>query len=271
MSSAIEKLPTRLTEKDALWQHIRSEAKEFAGQEPLLGSYFHSTILNHDTFEQALSFMLADKLNSPGLPAMLIREVIESALCNCSELINAVAADILAVKERDPACCCYSTPFLYFKGFHALQSYRVAHCLWQQDRRALAYFIQNQMSAIFQVDIHPAAKIGKGVFFDHATGIVIGETAVVENNVTILQSVTLGGTGKDSGDRHPKIREGVLISTGAKVLGNIEIGEGAKIGAGSVVLQSVPPHVTVAGVPARIVGKPRTEKPALEPDQSLSD
>jgi serine O-acetyltransferase len=161
------------------------------------------------------------------------------------------------------------TPFLYFKGFHALQTHRIGHWLWNHGRESLALFFQNQMSVEFGVDIHPAARLGHGIMLDHATGVVIGETAVVGNNVSILQSVTLGGTGKDEGDRHPKIGDGVLISAGAKILGNIRVGDGAKVGAGSVVLENVPAHTTVAGVPARIVGRPSSDQPALEMDHDF--
>lgn len=178
--------------------------------------------------------------------------------------------DLSAVRLRDPAVDKYSTPLLYLKGFHALQAYRIGHWLWGEGRKALAVYLQNQISVSFGVDIHPAAQIGCGIMLDHATGIVIGETAIVENDVSILQSVTLGGTGKTCGDRHPKVREGVMIGAGAKILGNIEIGRGAKIGAGSVVLHPVPPHTTVAGVPARIVGKPTSDKPSLEMDQNFN-
>lgn len=178
-------------------------------------------------------------------------------------------ADIQAVNERDSACCSLVTPLLYFKGFHALQAYRIAHWLWRQGRKPLALFLQNRISSVFAVDIHPAARIGKGIMFDHATGIVIGETAVVEDNVSIMQSVTLGGTGKEAGDRHPKVRKGVLISAGAKILGNIEVGECAKVGAGSVVLKDVPPRSTVAGVPARIIGENRCLQPSRDMDHHI--
>lgn len=180
-----------------------------------------------------------------------------------------MAADICAVKERDPAVDYYSIPLLYLKGFHALEAYRVGHWLWNQGRRALATYLQNQISVVFGVDIHPAAKIGRGIMLDHATGIVVGQTAVIENDVSILQNVTLGGTGKEHGDRHPKIREGVMIGAGAKVLGNIEVGAGAKIGAGSVVLNPVPAHTTVVGVPAKEVGHPQCDKPSLNMDQGI--
>jgi serine O-acetyltransferase len=249
---------------DPLWQAIREETAREAEREPILASFLHATILNHDTLEAALSFHLAHKLDSATASALLVREVIESALHSNSAIGEAIRCDIRAIKERDSACIGFSVPFLYFKGFHALQAYRVAHWLWQQNRGSLALFFQNRISSEFGVDIHPAARIGRGVMMDHATGIVIGETAVVGNNVSIMQSVTLGGTGKEHGDRHPKVGDGVLLSAGAKVLGNIKIGEGAQVCAGSVVLTDVPPHTTVAGVPAKIVGKPSCAQPALE-------
>ena len=251
------------------WDKIRAEALSLVNEEPMLASFFHSTILNHDSLRSALSFQLANKLASAEMPAIVLREVIETALAAQPDILDAAAADICAVKERDPAVRYYSTPLLYLKGFHALQGYRVAHWLWQQGRHSLAVFLQNQISVVFSVDVHPAAQIGRGIMFDHATGIIIGETAVVEDDVSILQNVTLGGTGKEHGDRHPKIREGVMIGAGAKVLGNIEVGRGAKIGAGSVVLQPVPPHTTVAGVPAHEVGHPDCDKPSLDMNQGL--
>ena len=251
------------------WDKIRTEALILVNEEPMLASFFHSTILNHDSLRSALSFQLANKLASAVMPAIVLREVIETALAAQPDILDAAAADICAVTERDPAVRYYSTPLLYLKGFHALQGYRVAHWLWQQGRHSLAVFLQNQISVVFSVDVHPAAQIGRGIMFDHATGIIIGETAVVEDDVSILQNVTLGGTGKEHGDRHPKIREGVMIGAGAKVLGNIEVGRGAKIGAGSVVLQPVPPHTTVAGVPAHEVGHPDCDKPSLDMNQGL--
>ncbi|MBP6360617.1 MAG: serine O-acetyltransferase [Aeromonas sp.] len=251
------------------WDKIRTEALILVNEEPMLASFFHSTILNHDSLRSALSFQLANKLASAVMPAIVLREVIETALAAQPDILDAAAADICAVKERDPAVRYYSTPLLYLKGFHALQGYRVAHWLWQQGRHSLAVFLQNQISVVFSVDVHPAAQIGRGIMFDHATGIIIGETAVVEDDVSILQNVTLGGTGKEHGDRHPKIREGVMIGAGAKVLGNIEVGRGAKIGAGSVVLQAVPAHTTVAGVPAHEVGHPDCDKPSLDMNQGL--
>jgi serine O-acetyltransferase len=254
---------------DSIWESIREEvAKEVEG-EPILASYLHATILKHETLEEALSFHLAGKLATPTLPSMLIREVIDEALKKSPSIGRALRADIQAVRDRDPACKGYAKPLLYFKGLHALESYRVAHWLWSQGRHALAMYLQNQISVVFGVDIHPAARIGSGIFIDHGTGVVIGETAVVEDDVSMLQEVTLGGTGKESGDRHPKVRKGVLIGAGAKILGNVNIGEGAKVGAGSVVLQDVAPHSTVAGVPAVVVGEPEVSQPALAMDHRL--
>ena len=253
----------------SLWTAIHEEVKEMAASESLLTSFFHATILNHDSLQAALSFQLANKLGNPVVPSMLLREIIEEAFASDPSIIHSAEIDIKAARSRDPACQFYAMPLLYYKGYHALQSHRVAHWLWQHDRRALAWYIQNQMSVTFGVDIHPAAQIGCGIMLDHATGLVVGETSVIEDDVTILQGVTLGGTGKEAGDRHPKIRRGVLIGAGAKVIGNIEVGEGAKVGAGSVVLKPVPAHVTVAGVPAEIVGRPRVEQPALDMDQTL--
>lgn len=251
------------------WQRIREEATQMAQDEPMLASFFYSTILNHDTLLAALSFQLANRLDSPTMPAILMREIIESAFTADASILNAVMADIVAVQERDPAVEYYSTPLLYLKGFHAIQGHRVAHWLWHQNRRPMAMYIQSQIAVVFGVDVHPAARIGKGIMFDHATGIVVGETAVIEDDVSILQNVTLGGTGKECGDRHPKIREGVMIGAGAKVLGNIEVGKGAKVGAGSVVLKDVPAHTTVTGVPAKVVGVPSCDKPSLDMSQNL--
>ncbi|PJC85239.1 serine O-acetyltransferase [Vibrio sp. HA2012] len=253
-----------------VWNKIVREAREQAEQEPMLASFYHATIIKHDSLAAALSYILANKLKTSSMPAMAVREVVEEAYRSDPEITESAACDICATVSRDPAVGLYSTPLLYLKGFHALQGYRVANWLWKQGRVALATYLQNQISVACQVDAHPAARIGKGIMLDHATGIVIGETAVVENDVSILQNVTLGGTGKECGDRHPKIREGVMIGAGAKVLGNIEVGVGAKIGSGSVVLQEVPAHTTVAGIPAKIVGHPNSEKPSEEMDQNFN-
>ena len=252
-----------------MWDAIRSEGKRYIEKEPLLASFIYETILNHESFTDALGFHLSNKLESPNLKALILRELITKAFKN-EEIISSAVRDLEAIQERDPAARSLTIPFLFYKGFHALQCYRVAHSLWTSDRKILALFLQNRISEVFAADIHPAAQIGSGVFIDHATAVVIGETAVVENNVSILHEVTLGGTGKEEGDRHPKIREGVLIGAGAKILGNIEIGRGAKIGAGSVVLKSVPAHVTVAGVPAKFMGKTEVDSPAMAMDHLLA-
>ncbi len=254
---------------DPVWEEIREEVTREVESEPILASFLHSTVLNHQSLEDALGFHLASKLEGPNLSSMLLREVIDEGFAKSPLIRAAIRADLMAVHGRDPASRGYAVPLLYFKGFHALECYRVSHWLWEQGRRVLALHLQNRISDVFGVDIHPAARIGSGVFIDHGTSIVIGETSVVEDNVSMLHEVTLGGTGKETGDRHPKIRRGVLLSVGAKVLGNIEVGEGAKVGAGSVVLHDVPPHCTVAGVPARVVGTPSVSEPALEMDHAL--
>jgi serine O-acetyltransferase len=243
------------SDSDDLWALLRLEAERKAAEEPILGSYFYATILNHKSFADALSFRLASKLDNPMIPTMLIRDVVQEAANGDSNMLKAAQIDMLATFTRDPACEDLSTPFLFYKGFHALQAHRVANWLWHQGRRTLASFFQNQISVSLGVDIHPAATVGSGIMLDHATGIVMGETVVVEDDVSILHSVTLGGTGKTTGDRHPKIRRGVLLSAGCKVIGNIEVGEGAKVAAGSVVLEDVPANTTVAGVPAKVVSK----------------
>ncbi len=253
---------------DPIWQRICEETRQHSQDEPVLASYLHATILNHKRIERSLSFLLANQLDSPAASSLLLREVMLEAFEADPEILDAVRADLLAVLERDSATHELYTPFLYSKGFHALEAHRVSHWLWTNGREALALFFQNRVSTKFAVDIHPAARIGKGIMLDHATGLVIGETARVGNNVSILQSVTLGGTGKEDGNRHPKICDGVLISAGAKILGNICVGEGAKVGAGSVVLEPVAPHTTVAGVPAKVVGKPATDQPALDMDHA---
>jgi serine O-acetyltransferase len=256
--------------KDPVWDRICKETEAEVNREPLLASFLYATILNHSTLEAALGFHLANTLDSHTVSSLLLREVIEESLSSCTEIGKAIRCDLLAIEERDSACHSLATPFIYFKGFHALQTHRVAHCLWNAGRESLALFFQNRVSCKFAVDIHPAARMGHGIMLDHATGLVIGETAVVGNNVSILQSVTLGGTGKEEGDRHPKVGSGVLISAGAKILGNIRIGDGAKVGAGSVVLEDVPPHTTVAGVPAKVVGRPSSDQPALEMDHGFT-
>lgn len=254
---------------DPIWAEAQADAEREAANEPVLASFLHVTICNHNSLEAALSFHLANKLSSPTLQAISLIELINEAFTN-DAVRDAVRTDLQAVRERDPACRGYLMPLLYFKGFQALQAHRVAHWLWEQGREPLAFMLQSRMADVFSVDIHPAAQIGSGILVDHATGLVIGETAVIEDNVSLLHEVTLGGTGKETGDRHPKIGKGVLIGAGAKILGNIRIGEGAKIGAGSVVLDPVDPHCTVAGVPARVVGRPTSDNPALEMNHRLN-
>lgn len=250
--------------KDEVWNQVRLEASRDAQNEPALASFLHTVVLAHDNLEDALSFMLASKLGSSTISSLTLRELISVAFAADPGIGVAFREDLRAVISRDPACRGYSIPLLYFKGFHALQSYRVAHYYWVNDRQPLAIYLQSRISEVFAVDIHPGARIGKGIMFDHATSVVIGETAVVEDDFSMLHEVTLGGTGKMGGDRHPKIGKGVMIGAGAKVLGNITVGEGAKIGAGSVVLEDVPPYTTVAGIPARPVGYPAHAMPALD-------
>lgn len=252
------------------WQCIRAEAKKEAEREPILASFLHTTILNHEDFASALAFHLSNLLSSATASALAVREVINEAFAKQASIVDEAFQDVAAIRDRDSASAECGTPFLYYKGFHALQSYRIAHWLWTNNRRELALFMQSRISTSFGVDIHPAAKIGYGLMLDHATGIVIGETSVIGNNVSIMQSVTLGGTGKDTGDRHPKIGDGVLIGAGSKILGNITIGEGAQVCAGSVVLKDVPAHSAVAGVPATAVGNPHEDMPSLHMNQQLN-
>ncbi len=256
----------KIATHDPVWSNIREAASAMAADEPILASILHATVLNHEKFEQAMSSHLAHRLGSVEVRAMLLRQVFDEAYAKEPDIGAAVRADMVAVRDRDPACNSYLQPLLYFKGFHALQSYRVAHWLWNERRRPLALYLQSRISETFGVDIHPAARIGRGIMIDHATGVVIGETAVVEDEVSMLHDVTLGGTGKQQGDRHPKIRKGALIGVGAKVLGNIEVGECARVAAGSVVLKDVPAHCTAAGVPAKIVGCAGSDQPAREMD-----
>jgi len=252
-----------------IWNDLVVEAEVIARNETLLASYIHTCILHHRSLGSSLSFILANKLSDEVMSALVLRELFEEAYFNNPDVIDSAALDIIAVRQRDPAVSNYLTVLLYLKGFHALQVYRLSHYLWMRDRKDLALFIQSRNSQVFSVDIHPASKIGKAVMLDHATGIVIGETAVVEDNVSILQSVTLGGTGNESGDRHPKIRSGVMIGAGTKILGNIEVGSGAKIGANSVVLRPVCEHTTVAGVPAMPIGIPSCATPSESMDQDI--
>lgn len=236
------------------WGRLCKEAEKSAREEQALASFLHTTVLRHDSFTGALSYRLAQKLSDEEMHAMLWREVCEEACEADPGIVEAALADLNATHDRDPACRTYLQPFLYFKGYQAIQSYRIGHWLWQQGREAMSLYLQSRVSELYSIDIHPAAIIGKGIFLDHAHSVVIGETARVGNNVSMLHEVTLGGTGKADEDRHPKIGNGVLIGAGAKVLGNIRAGDGSKIAAGSVVLADVPAGCTVAGVPAKVVG-----------------
>ena len=252
---------------DPVWTTIRREAEELAEREPLMASIVHATVLNHKTLEDALSYRIAQKLSSEDMPSLLLREMCDQAFADRPEIGVAARADVVAVRERDPFCDRMIQPLLYFKGFIGIQTYRVAHWLWNQGRHDLAMFIQMRSSQLFSMDINPAARIGKGIMIDHAHAIVIGETAVVGDDVSMLHSVTLGGTGKDDADRHPKIGDGVLIGAGAKVLGNIRIGNCSRVAAGSVVLKDVPPCKTVAGIPAKIVGEAGCDRPSHSMNQ----
>ena len=256
---------------DPVWARLRREAEEVVRREPELSSFIYATILHHDTLEAAVVHRISERLQHPDVSGELIRQAYGSALEDDTSIATALRADIVATVDRDPAADRYIEPVLYFKGFHAIQIHRLAHWLWGKGRRDFAYYLQSRASAVFQCDINPAVPIGRGIFLDHATGLVVGETAVIDDDVSILQDVTLGGTGKETGDRHPKIRRGVMIGAGAKILGNIEVGCCARVAAGSVVLQPVPNNKTVAGVPARVVGEAGCAEPSRSMDQLLHD
>jgi serine O-acetyltransferase len=266
----VTKQTQKISELDPVWDQIRNEAHEMVENEPNLGGLVHSGILHHASLEKSLAYRMSQKLASGEMGEQILREIFDEAYRTDPLLGQAARADLMAVFERDPACHRLIQPILFFKGFQAVQAYRVGHWLWQRGRLEMAYFIQMRVSEVFGIDIHPNAVIGKGIMIDHAHSIVIGETAVVGDNVSMLHSVTLGGTGKADGDRHPKIENGVMIGAGAKVLGNIRIGYCSRIAAGSVVLQTVPPCKTVAGVPARIVGEAGCDQPAQSMNQILA-
>ncbi len=255
---------------DALWDHIRKEAETVLAHEPLLTTLLLTSVLNCSSFEEAVGKRIAGRLGNSSVSADLVADAFARAVQAEPDMGTALRADIMAVVERDPASSRLIEPFLYFKGFHAIQTHRLAHFLWGKGQTDFALYLQSRSSDVFQTDIHPAVRFGRGIFLDHATGFVVGATATIDDNVSILQNVTLGGTGKETGDRHPKIRSGVMIGAGAKILGNIEIGACARIAAGSVVLQAVPPNSTVAGVPAKIVGTAGCGEPARDMDQILS-
>lgn len=261
--------PPRTQPVDPIWTMVRREAEEAMQSEPALASFIFATILNHEQLEGAICHRLAQRLNHSDVDAGLIANIFQGVLANRPDLGGIFRADLAAVYDRDPACKRYIEPLLYFKGFHALVTYRFAHELWKTGRRDVALYLQSQSSRIFAVDVHPAARIGVGIMFDHGTGIVIGETATVGDNCSFLHGVTLGGNGKERGDRHPKIGANVMFGAGAKVLGNIRIGDCCRVAAGSVVLKHVPANKTVAGVPARIIGPAGCPEPARSMDQRL--
>lgn len=258
-----------MAREDLVWNQLRKEAAKTAAGEKLLSSFLEEVILSQTSLERAISFHLAQKLASQNIPSITLFDLFLQIAREDKRFQEALRTDLLAIADRDPASNGILAPFLYFKGFHSLTAYRFGHHLWKSNRKCLALYLQSLISEQFGVDIHPAARIGKGILVDHATCLVIGETSVVGDNVSILHDVTLGGTGKDRGDRHPKVAAGVLIGAGAKILGNVRIGIGAKIGAGSVVLDDVPNHCSAAGVPAKIVGKCEVDQPALSMDHHL--
>ncbi|MEM1428787.1 MAG: serine O-acetyltransferase [Pseudomonadota bacterium] len=266
MPNSMDAQSTGLTSVDPVWSRIRQEAEAAISAEPLLGGMMQLSVLHHPTFERALSYRMSVKLASGEISEQILREIADEAISAAPVIGAAARADLVATHERDPACDRLIEPLLYFKGYQAIQAYRVAHWLWGQGRRDMAQFLQARVSEAFGVDIHPAARMGRGIMIDHAHSIVIGETARVGDNVSMLHSVTLGGTGKEDGDRHPKIGDGVLIGAGAKVLGNITVGRCSRIAAGSVVLQDVEPRTTVAGIPAKTVGESGCPQPSLSMD-----
>ncbi len=270
MASKAQSNVVSLTEHDPLFARMTGEAQEIIRREPEIAGFIYSTVLNHESLESMVVHRVAARLAHADVPGDLIRQAYADFVADDPSFAEAFRADLLAVFDRDPACTRLVQPILYFKGFHAIQAHRLANALWKAGRHDFALYLQSRSSAVFQTDINPEAKIGKGVFLDHATGLVVGATAVIEDDVSMLQDVTLGGTGKDCGDRHPKVRHGVLIGAGAKILGNIEIGHCARIAAGSVVLHPVPHNKTVAGVPARIVGEAGCAEPARTMDQILA-
>ncbi len=261
--------PQNIERLDPVWDRIRGEADEIARQEPVLGGFIFSSVLNHSSFEKALIHRLAQRLGNADIGADLVVQAFEDAVEAEPQIGVAARADIVATFERDPACHRYVDPLLYFKGYQSIQTHRMAHRLWHMGRRDFAYYLQSRSSIIASVDVHPAARVGKGIMVDHGHDIVIGETSVIEDNVSIMQGVTLGGTGKNAGDRHPKIREGVLLGAGAKILGNIEVGRCSRVAACSVVLHDVPANTTVAGVPAKVVGYAGCEEPARAMDHNV--
>jgi serine O-acetyltransferase len=254
---------------DPVWSAMRVDAENWASEESGLASWLHTAVLDQATFQDALIFVLSEKLGGAEISALSLYQVLREAVNSDPWVLNMARADLSATRDRDPACTSYLEPFIFYKGYQALQAHRVAHWLWGEGRKTMALYVQSRVSEIFQVDIHPAARIGKGIMIDHATGVVIGETAVIHDGVSLLHGVTLGGTGKERGIRHPTIGPGTMIGAGAAVLGNITVGACCRVGAGSVVLKDVPDNTTVAGVPAKEVGEAGCDQPAMAMDQKF--
>ena len=254
---------------DNIWHTIQEETERRVNAEPVLASFFHTTVLEHSSFSSAVADLIANDLGSTSVQPMMLRSVIKDAINSSEQILQGTMTDLMAAKDKDPSCKYLSEPLLFFKGFKSLQSHRVASWLWDNSRHTLAHYFQSRTSEVYGVDIHPAAILGKGIMIDHGTGVVIGETSVIEDNVSIFQGVTLGGTGKETGDRHPKVMEGVLLSASSTVLGNVQIGRNAKIAAGSVVLEDVKEGTTVAGVPAKEVSQAVDNVPADDIDHLI--
>jgi serine O-acetyltransferase len=271
MPHATESAPRRVASLDPVWTIVRGEAEAIVAREPALAGFIYASVLNYETLEEAVAARIADRLDHAALSGEMIRHAFGEHFREKPETGEVVRVDLLAVRDRDPACNRLIEPLLYFKGFHAIQTQRLSHWLFESGRQDFAFYLQSRASEVFQVDIHPAVPMGRGIFIDHATGVVIGGTAVIEDEVSILQNVTLGGTGKERGDRHPKIRCGVLIGAGATILGNIEVGRCSRVAAGSVVLKPVPPETTVAGVPAKVVGQAGCAEPSRSMDHLLRE
>lgn len=248
---------------DSIWDAVRIEAKFEAENEPILSSFLYASILSHDCLERALGFIIANRLQNNTLLETQLMDIFCDVMVQNRGIQRAIRLDLQAFKDRDPSCLSYCSALLYLKGYHSLQTHRVAHALWNQGRKVLALALQSRVSEVFGVDIHPAAKIGEGILLDHGTGLVIGETAVIGDRVSLMQGVTLGGSGKETGDRHPKVGQGVLIGASVTVLGNIKIGDGAMIASGSLVLKDVPQHSMAAGIPAKVIGYVEEQVPSL--------